>query len=623
MAKSLEAWKNSVLGKKIDFDNQSYDCVDVSKSWVIYLSDKPWQESAGWGNAKDIYSFWKDTYLSRIPRGNAPQLGDIIVMNGQVGGGYGHTGVIIAVDGRNVQIAQQNTFTQQAVYTGWFDAYSSYITGFLRPKVAFTIGTVPQLQSWQRIVGPDSVFYRKAPNLGAEPMVTANVPDGKFKTGDVIDFKGFVRGESVDGNNVWFVGRYTGGYSWSGGYSDSGTHDLENLTPTAQPPLADNQRKVGTDAMNVRTSAKIDTVNNNVVRLLQPETVITVKGYVTGQNVDGIDKWFVLDDNTYTWVGGYTNQDYSKFPDLTPKPPVGQPEPQYPAPTTDAKVTGVVNKKHPNQPLDYTPTDLVTVANNQQLRSEAAASLALMRDGASRDSVALNPQSGYRSYTTQKSLYDSYVKQDGQEKADRYSARPGHSEHQTGLVIDFSPIEDSFATTATYSWLIANAYKYGWVLRYPSDKEAVTGYMYEPWHWRYVGVTAAADMRSKSKTTLEEYYNIPGGKYANQEPAPEPEPQPEPGPEPQPEPEPEPKPPSEEKEATVEAMKTVGRNGLLAAVSAAITALANWLLGLIAGLTLPQELVVSIGGLVYAGLLALDKYIHENVKIKWRGLIGF
>lgn len=522
MGKSLQAWKDSVIGKKIDFDNASFDCVDVSKSWIMYLSDKPWQECAGWGNAKDIYANWYTTYLEKVPRGNAPKLGDIFVMNGQVGGGFGHTGPIIAIDGRNVQIAQQNTFTQQAVYTGWFDAYVSNVTGFLRPKanVPFTVGAEPTLQPWQRVVGPDGVYYRKEAKRSGEVVQL-------FAANDVVDFKGFVRGESVDGNNIWFVGRYTGFYSHSSGYMDSGTHDLPDLTPATTPPLADNQRRVGADAMNVRTTAKIDTVTGNVVRLIQPATVITIKGFVRGQNVDGNDKWFVLEDGTYSWVGGYTNQDVSGLTDLTPTTPTNPeqpPTPQFPVPTTDTRVTAVINKKHTNEPLEYQPTDLISIGNGQQLRKEAAEAMALMQAAATAAGAGLTMGSGFRTYATQKSLYDGYVAKDGQQAADRYSARPGHSEHQTGLVMDFTPIDDVFKNSAQYKWLMDNAHKYGFVLRYPADKEAITGYMSEPWHWRYIGVTVATDMKAKQVTTLEEYFNIRGGLYYDQEtPAPDPQ----------------------------------------------------------------------------------------------------
>lgn len=514
--KSLQTWLGKTLGHTTDLDNASFDCVDVSKSWIVYLSGEGWTISAGWGNAKDIYGFWSEKYLSKIPRGNAPQLGDIVVMNGQIGGGYGHTGVIIAIDGRNIQIVQQDTFTQAPANTGWFDAYANYITGFLRPKIEFTTGTAVELQPWQRIAVAEGVYYRKEPKRSGEVVEF-------FDPNVVVDFKGYVRGEAVDGNNIWFVGRYSGFYSWSGGFKDSGTQGLVDLTPAAQPELTDMQRRVGTDAMNVRSSAKIDTVNNNVVALLQPETIVSVKGYVIGQNIDGVDKWYVLDDGNYTWVSGFTNQDLSKLQDLTPKAPVEQPQvpqqPQYPVPTVDARVSAVVNKKQPNTPIDYAPTDLIPVGNGHQLRQEAALALQAMQAAATAAGAGLVMGSGYRSYAAQQTLYAQYVTKDGQAAADRYSARPGHSEHQTGLTMDFSPISELFSSSKQYAWLVQNAYKYGFILRYPDGKENVTGYMYEPWHWRYVGVTIATAMHTTGASTLEEYANVPGGLYADQEPA--------------------------------------------------------------------------------------------------------
>lgn len=511
--KSLQEWKNQVFGKKLDFDNSSYDCVDVSKSWAMYLSDKPWQESAGWGNAKDIYANWSTKYLDKIPRGNAPKLGDIVVMNGNIGGGYGHTGVVVGIDGGNITIYQQDTFKQVAVYTGVFSWNANYIAGFLRPKVAFTVDTVADLEGYQRISVPEGVYYRKEAKRSGEVIEL-------FDGNEVVNFKGFVRGESIDGNNIWFVGRFTGGYCWSGGFTDSSTKGLPDLTPVVvnPPALAANQRQVAADAMNVRSTAKIDTVNNNVVKLLQPSTIITLKGFVKGQNVDGVDIWFVLEDGTYTWAAGYTNQTTSGLADLTPKTPTTpttptEPEaPKYPAPTTDPAVTAVYNKKHPIGSA-YAPTDLVAVGT-QKLRKEAADSLALMQAAGAN----LTPASGYRSYATQQQLYASYVAQDGQELADTYSARAGYSEHQTGLTMDFAPIDDAFKNSTQYAWLVANAYKYGWVLRYPADKTAITGYTSEPWHWRYVGVTVATAMRTANKTTLEEYFGIAGGLYPDQEP---------------------------------------------------------------------------------------------------------
>lgn len=496
MAKSLEAWKKSVFNQRIDFDNASYDCVDVSKSWIMYLTDKRWQDVAGWGNAKDIYANWSSTYLEKVPRGNAPRLGDIIVMNGQVGGGYGHTGVIVAISGQNVTLYQQNTFTQQPVYTGVYNAYVSYVTGFLRPKVAFSVGENVPLQPYQRVTA-DVVNYRDKPSR------TGNVIQ-QFPANETYDFKGWVRGETVDGNNIWFVGRYTGGYAWSGGFKDTGTHDLQDLNPQPEP-LKDFQRQVGNSVINYRREPKV--MPDNVIRTFQPGEILDFDAWTHGAPVDGSDIWF---RGRYTggWShsGGFTNQTTTGLTEVEfgviPTPPA----PVYPAPTTDPEVTKIVNKKNP-LPKDYAPTDLVN-NGGQQLRKEANESMKLMQS-----QQALVMASGYRSYETQAQVYQENVDQYGKEQADRQSARPGYSEHQTGLTMDFGPITENFANSAAYKWLTDNAYKYGWILRYPASTEAVTGYMYEPWHWRYVGVTVATDMRNKGIATLEQYFNVEGGDY--------------------------------------------------------------------------------------------------------------
>jgi len=117
--------------------------------------------------------------------------------------------------------------------------------------------------------------------------------------------------------------------------------------------------------------------------------------------------------------------------------------------------------------------------------------------------------SGYRSYYDQKYIYNNYVARDGQAAADRYSARAGHSEHQTGLAFDLNTIDDSFTYTNEGKWVRDNCYKYGLILRYPQGKESITGYMHESWHLRYVGVDLATKLYNGGDwITLEEYYGI-------------------------------------------------------------------------------------------------------------------
>ena len=118
--------------------------------------------------------------------------------------------------------------------------------------------------------------------------------------------------------------------------------------------------------------------------------------------------------------------------------------------------------------------------------------------------------SGYRSYNYQDSLYNKYVTSDGKEKADRYSARAGYSEHQTGLALDISNNKSTymdFESTKEFEWMKNNAHKYGFILRYPKDKEKITGYMYEAWHYRFVGTEIATYIK-KHNITYDEYYTM-------------------------------------------------------------------------------------------------------------------
>ncbi len=117
--------------------------------------------------------------------------------------------------------------------------------------------------------------------------------------------------------------------------------------------------------------------------------------------------------------------------------------------------------------------------------------------------------SGFRSYSTQKNIYNNYVSRDGKAKADTYSARPGHSEHQTGLAFDVNQIDSSFDNTPEAIWLSNNCYKYGFILRYPKGKDNETGYMYESWHFRYVGTELAEKLYNNGDwITMESYFGF-------------------------------------------------------------------------------------------------------------------
>lgn len=132
-----------------------------------------------------------------------------------------------------------------------------------------------------------------------------------------------------------------------------------------------------------------------------------------------------------------------------------------------------------------------------------------MQKSASNQGINLSIISGYRSYNTQYTLYNRYVSKDGKAEADTYSARAGHSEHQTGLAADINSLKKSWINTEEGQWLNNNCYKFGFIIRYPEGKESITGYMYEPWHIRYVGVDIATDLYNNGNwISLEEYLGI-------------------------------------------------------------------------------------------------------------------
>ncbi len=149
-------------------------------------------------------------------------------------------------------------------------------------------------------------------------------------------------------------------------------------------------------------------------------------------------------------------------------------------------------------PADYAPGDLLP---------ECQEAFNKMQSVAYDEGHVLYNSSGYRSYELQESLYNRYCNNDGKAAADRYSARPGHSEHQTGLAIDLNEISSSFANTSAGKWVASHCHEYGFIIRYPEGKEGITGYMYEPWHIRYIGVDMATAVYN-SGLTLEEYLGI-------------------------------------------------------------------------------------------------------------------
>ncbi len=209
---------------------------------------------------------------------------------------------------------------------------------------------------------------------------------------------------------------------------------------------------------------------------------------------------------------------------VTPEP-TAAPTPTPMVVNTDTStITYLVNREHP-LPEGFVPEGLTTPdvlfpfsdtnIDKAKMTPEAGNALALLFDAAYDEAkLTLYGVSAYRSYARQYTIYATNLVTQGIAHTNRYSAAPGRSEHQTGLAIDIScasegfGLETTFADTPEGIWVAENAHRFGFILRYPKDKEAITGYNYEPWHIRYVG-SELAEYLYETGLTLDEYYGVP------------------------------------------------------------------------------------------------------------------
>lgn len=223
-------------------------------------------------------------------------------------------------------------------------------------------------------------------------------------------------------------------------------------------------------------------------------------------------------------VAATVTQEAAPLPTATPEP-TDAPTPTPIVVNTDTStITYLVNREYP-LPEGFVPEGLTTPdvlfpfydtsIDKAKMTPEAGAALALLFDAAYDEAkLTLYGVSAYRSYSRQYTIYATNLVTQGIAHTNRYSAAPGRSEHQTGLAIDIScasegfGLETTFADTPEGIWVRENAHRFGFILRYPKDKEAITGYNYEPWHIRYVG-TELAGYLYETGLTLDEYYGVP------------------------------------------------------------------------------------------------------------------
>lgn len=170
--------------------------------------------------------------------------------------------------------------------------------------------------------------------------------------------------------------------------------------------------------------------------------------------------------------------------------------------------TIIVNKTY-SLPSGFAPNNLESINGYIKIVDFAKKAFDELKSDAKAAGLNIYASSGYRSYQDQEYIYNNYVRMDGKEAADTYSARAGFSEHQTGLVLDLNTVDISFDNTNESNWLRENSYKYGFIIRYPKGKEDITGYTYEPWHIRYVGKKLAKEIYNNGDyLTIEEYFGI-------------------------------------------------------------------------------------------------------------------
>lgn len=261
--------------------------------------------------------------------------------------------------------------------------------------------------------------------------------------------------------------------------------------------LDDNEKDEQTSEENQKVPNIYDTYNDEEMAFLNELIGLT---YYDEDKIDRYLKYMNSEQYNYEQIIRVvnTNNDLEYFEDSIPA-------------NIEDDILVLVNKY--NQ-LDstYEPNDLETISSSYSywgsLRKEANDAFLKMVKDAAKEKLKIINTSPYRSYEMQNKLYNGYVKSDGKAAADRYSARPGYSEHQTGLAVDVltpSSTLTTFKNTKEFVWMKENSYKYGFILRYGEGMEYITGYMYEPWHYRYVGVDAAKTIYEEN-LTFEEYY---------------------------------------------------------------------------------------------------------------------
>ena len=634
---TLNEWADAALSHKfgnyIDVDGAYQgQCWDLAAHYAREVVGCPSLPTVT-GGAEGVYNRFAapiPDYFTRVKNdpndpNQLPPAGALIVYGPWSGNPYGHIEVVMGANRSGIDVIYQDGFTPTQGPKRKFRAWGQIpCLGWLVPKTQ----AKPDLQGFQRIVGDAGVYRRKAPNTNETALE-------EFKKGEVLDFSGWLYGQNVSNNNVWFKGRYSDTYFWSGAFKDTGTHDLADLNPVAPPPVVQpNQRVVTDGGLNVRSEPN---TMAQIIKTLAQGTKITIEGYTTrGALVDGNSTWFKIADG-WVWSGGVTDPSTGGITDVTPTNPVD------PEPVADL-TNKVIDISSHNAVTDYGAV-------------KAAVKAVVAKAGHTGKSYGgIQPENGDPTFPAHKANFGEklvgaywygYASLDPETEAKAFLKLVGEVPATFSYWLDIEELDGKTAEQVN-----------AWCQKFLSVVEKSIGrkcglYMNRNWFNTIIDATTkgerpiwlahygTAEFSDPVKNQVAHQYTssgkVPGlsgnidlnavkdeffiSAPVQPEPTDPTEPV-EPTPTDPVEP-PKPEKPSNEKNATVEAMKLLGRQGLIGAISALLTAVSNWVLFQLAGLNMPQEILVSLGGVIYAALLALDKWIHENAKTKLKGIIPF
>jgi hypothetical protein len=317
--------------------NHGWDqCVAVANKYheeVVGGSFVPVPSAFMWWTNFSSYATLVNNYFQVAP-GDNPQAGDIFISRyGLYNAPHGHIGVVIrGWDGSTFGTLEQNAGTWR--YTGRYNRTKQNMLGYLRPRKN---PAQVAISSNQRQAGAAPVNRRLDPNTLRPPI------DPQLAPGTVGDFDGWIKGENVNGIDIWFRGALSGNWFWAGGFTSQSIDGLSNLNPTT-PAVSGNQRIAGILPINRRqepntSSAKVDPQ-------IAPGAVVTMAGWAKGESVEGIDTWFKATDGTWAWAGAFTSSGTTNLADLNAKPPT----PPTPVPTTAERTVGSLPVRRRQEP---------------------------------------------------------------------------------------------------------------------------------------------------------------------------------------------------------------------------------------------------------------------------------